>query len=100
MTVEKQKEGNKLIVSVIGRLDTNTSPELEADVNSDLEGITELYFDFQELDYISSAGLRVVLMFHKYMNNLKGKLVICSPKAEVMEVFDMTGFSTFLNIRE
>ncbi len=100
MRIMKEKLENKLIVSVIGRLDTNTSVELETSVKEDMDGVTDLYFDFQELDYISSAGLRVVLMYHKLMNSLSGKLTICNPKEAVMDVFDMTGFSTFLNIKE
>lgn len=100
MTIEKNKENELLTVSVIGRLDTNTAPQLEESLNNDLNGIKTLNLDFKALDYISSAGLRVVLILHKHMASVGGKLNILSPKDEVLEVFDMTGFSTFLSIKE
>ena len=100
MRIEKKSEDNKLTVGVIGKLDTNTAPELEASVNESIDGVKELVFDFSELNYISSAGLRVVLIFHKLMTSKAGKLVIYKPNDDVMDIFDMTGFSTFLNIKE
>lgn len=100
MEIIKNKNNNSLVVKVVGRLDTNTAPELEKSVNEDVKGLSLLTFNFESLDYISSAGLRVVLMFHKLMSGNKGKLIVTHPKDEVMEVFDMTGFSGFLNIEE
>lgn len=91
---------NKLYVRIIGRLDTNTAPDLENAIKNNLGNVKELNLDLKDLDYISSAGLRIILMFHKQMSTNEGKLFVLSPKDEVMEVFDMTGFSTFLNIRE
>ena len=61
---------------------------------------TELNLDLAQLDYISSAGLRVILKFHKHLKSNNGSLIILNPKDEVLEIFDMTGFSTFLNIKE
>ena len=100
MRIEKNNNENVLTVKVIGKLDTNTAPELEASVNEDIKDIKELVFDFSDLNYISSAGLRVVLIFHKLMASRTGKLIIYKPNDDVMEIFDMTGFSTFLNIKE
>ena len=85
MEVKIEKDNGLLNAIITGRLDTNTAPELEIMVN---------------LDYISSAGLRVILIFHKQMAALGGGLVILNPKEEVMDVFDMTGFSSFLKIKE
>ncbi|MBR6072089.1 MAG: STAS domain-containing protein [Acholeplasmatales bacterium] len=100
MDVNVELIENKLYVRVAGRLDTNTAPELEGSIKNSLDGVKELNLDLKDLDYISSAGLRIILMFHKQMTSNNGKLFVLSPKDEVMEVFDMTGFSTFLNIRE
>ncbi len=100
MEINKVVEDNKLTVEVSGRLDTNTAPELEESINEDIQGIKDLNFGFKDLDYISSAGLRVILKFHKQMTSVGGTLSIISPKDEVLEVFDMTGFSTFLTIKE
>lgn len=91
---------NKLYIHISGRLDTNTAPDLENAIKTNLLDSKELNLDLKDLDYISSAGLRVILMYHKHMTSENGKLYVLSPKEEVMEVFDMTGFSTFLNIRE
>ena len=100
MEISKVKNSGKLEVEVIGRLDTNTAPELENSISDDLEGIKELDINLKNLDYISSAGLRVILKLHKLMASNGANLYVINPKDEVMEVFDMTGFSTFLNIKE
>jgi anti-sigma B factor antagonist len=100
MDIKKEIKDEVLNVFISGRLDTNTAPELEASVNDDIVGIKELNFNLKNLDYISSAGLRVILKFHKQMTTVGGTLNIISPKDEVVEVFDMTGFSTFLTIKE
>jgi anti-sigma B factor antagonist len=100
MRIEKEVKDEVLTIKVEGRLDTNTAPELEDSVNDDIVGIKVLNIDLKNLDYISSAGLRVVLIFHKAMSASGGKLIISNPKEEVMDVFDMTGFSSFLNIEE
>ena len=89
MQINKNQEGNKLTLAPIGRVDTITSPELEAAVV--LDGIDELVFDLAQVDYISSAGLRVLLSSQKRM---AGKVMkIANSKPAVKEVFDITGFS-------
>lgn len=100
MEIKKEIKEETLNVVVSGRLDTNTAPELESAVTDDIVGIKDLNFDFEKLDYISSAGLRVILKFHKQMTSVGGTLTIFHPTDEVLEVFDMTGFSTFLTIKE
>lgn len=100
MDILLEKNDKKLNISLVGRLDTNTAPEFDNKLADEIEGINEIIINLVDLDYISSAGLRVVLKYHKQMASVKGKLVIVKPKEEVMEVFDMTGFSTFLNIEE
>ena len=100
MKVTKEMNDNILKVRLVGRLDTNTAPALDNDLKDDLEVAERLELDLRELDYISSAGLRTILVFHKKMNAKKGTLVVQHPKDEVMEVFDMTGFSSFLNIED
>ena len=100
MNIVKEKENDILNVSLEGRLDTNTAPELESSLNDSIDGIKTINLDFKKLNYVSSAGLRVLLIFHKKMTSLKGSLNILHPTDEVVEVFDITGFSTFLNIKE
>ena len=89
MQINKNQEGGKLVLSPIGRVDTITSPELEAAVVTD--GIDELVFDLAQVDYISSAGLRVLLSAQKRMAGKSMK--IANAKPAVKEVFDITGFS-------
>ena len=89
MQINKNQEGNKLTLAPIGRVDTITSPELEAAVV--LDGIEELVFDLSQVDYISSAGLRVLLSSQKKMAGKSMKIVNAKPA--VKEVFDITGFS-------
>ena len=94
----KREEGsNELIVKVSGRLDSANSPELEGLVSQSLEGVESLSFDFSELDYISSAGLRVLLYAQKVMNN-QGKMVITGANDVVKEIFEVTGFSDILTV--
>ena len=89
MQINKNQEGGKLVLAPIGRVDTITSPELEAAVVTD--GIDELVFDLAQVDYISSAGLRVLLAAQKRMAGKSMK--IANVKPAVKEVFDITGFS-------
>ena len=100
MEIVKNKDGLKLAVKIIGRLDTNTAPELDNELKGDLEAVERIELDLKDLDYISSAGLRTILVIHKQMAAKRGSLVVLHPKDEVMEVFDMTGFSSFLNIED
>lgn len=97
MTIRKEAKDSKLNIALEGRLDTNTSPELEEELKSSLEGVKELVFDFIQLDYISSAGLRVLLAAQKKMNQ-QGTMTVCNVNDTVMEVFEVTGFADLLTI--
>lgn len=97
MTINKKVDGTELTLAVEGRLDTVTAPELEAALKSSLDGIKELVFDFAALEYVSSAGLRVLLSAQKIMNK-QGSMVIRNVGEMVMEVFEVTGFSDILTI--
>lgn len=97
MTIQKKTDGTTLSIGVEGRLDTMTAPELEAAVRESIDGITELVFDFGALEYVSSAGLRVLLSAQKTMNK-QGSMVIKNVCETVMEVFEVTGFSDILTI--
>ena len=97
MTIEKYQNGTELTVAPEGRLDTATAPELEKALKESLAGVTELVMDFAKLDYISSAGLRVLLSAHKTMSRQGGMKVI-HVNDIIMEVFEVTGFSDILQI--
>lgn len=97
MKIENTKNGAALVLKVTGRLDTTTAPELEAALKDSLEGITDLTFDFADLEYISSAGLRVLLIAIKKMN-AQGTLVVKNANELVMEVFEVTGFKDLMTI--
>jgi len=99
MTIEKKLDGSKMTVAIKGRLDTTTAPQLEAELRSGLDGITDLVFDFTDLEYISSAGLRVLLSTQKTMNR-QGTMVVRNVNADVMEVLEVTGFVDILTIEE
>lgn len=99
MEIIKKSEGNKLVVEVQGRLDTVTAPDLEQELSSILDSTESLVLDFAKLDYISSAGLRVLLSTQKKLMD-KGGMTITNVNEEVMEVFDITGFSTILTIEK
>ena len=97
MTITKNLNGTALEIALAGRLDTMTAPELEAELNKDLGGADSLTLDFGKLDYISSAGLRVLLTAHKAMT-AKGGMKICNVNEVVQEVFEVTGFADILTI--
>ena len=97
MTIEKKMNGNALEIAVEGRLDTMTAPELEAELNKSLEGAETLTMDFSKLEYISSAGLRVLLSAHKAMS-AKGGMKVTHVNEIVQEVFEVTGFADILTI--
>ena len=99
MEIVKTLEEKKLTVALEGRLDTTTAPELETVLNESLEGVEELVFDFAKLEYISSAGLRVLLAAQKKMN-AQGAMKIVEVNEVIKEVFDVTGFSDILTIEE
>ena len=97
MKIEKIQENDTLTVSLEGRLDTLTAPELGNEIQGKLDGVKNLVFDFAKLAYISSAGLRILLSAQKVMNK-QGSMVIKNAGPEVKEIFDVTGYSRFLNI--
>jgi anti-sigma B factor antagonist len=97
MTINKTLDGNTLNVALEGRLDTVTAPELEASLREDLDKIDSLVLDFSKLEYISSAGLRVLLSAHKSMAG-KGGMKVKNVNEIVNEVFEVTGFSDILTI--
>ena len=98
MTIDQKREGEKLSLIIDGRLDTTTAPQLEVVVRTALEGVNELIINLSKLEYISSAGLRVLLSAQKTMNK-QGEMVITGVTDTVMEVFDVTGFTDILNIQ-
>lgn len=95
MEIIKTKKETSLSIALQGRLDTTTAPQLEAELL--LDGITELVLDFSELEYISSAGLRVLLSAQKVMSK-QGAMILRGVNEEIMEVFEITGFSDILTI--
>lgn len=97
MTIQKNKNDSALTLVLEGRLESTTAPELDSVVKSGLDGISDLTFDFTDLEYISSAGLRVLLAAQKIMNG-QGKMKITGANEIVTEVFKITGFSDFLTI--
>ena len=97
MTVNKTIENGKAVFALEGRLDTNTTPELENELKGVFDGLTELIFDFAKLDYISSAGLRVLLAAQKEMNS-RGTMKVKNVNETISEVFEVTGFSDILTI--
>ena len=97
MDIKKIENGNAVTLDLTGRLDTTTAPQLEAELQACLDTAEELTLDFAKLDYISSAGLRVLLATQKVMGK-KGGMKLCNVCAEIMEVFEITGFSDILTI--
>ena len=97
MTIEKKEDGRCLTVAVGGRLDTTTAPQLDNALQG-LDNVETLTLDFGELAYVSSAGLRVLLSTQKRMNQLGGKMVVRNVCEDIMDVFDLTGFSDILTI--
>ncbi len=97
MIIEKKIENEKVTLTVSGRLDTTTAPELEAALDEVLENTKELIFNLENLEYISSAGLRVILKAQKSMNT-KGSMKLTGVNDSIIEVFDITGFLDILTI--
>ncbi len=97
MTITKTQNGNALTLAPEGRLDTMTAPELEKEIKDSIEGIASLTFDLKGLEYISSAGLRVLLAAQKAMN-ARGEMKVCNVNETVAEIFEVTGFNDILNI--
>lgn len=99
MIVTKTKAGNTLTVALDGRMDAVSAPKLEEELKAELGTVTDLTIDLEKLVYTSSAGLRVLLSMQKTMNS-KGSMVIRNVRPEIMEIFDMVGFTDLLNIED
>ena len=97
MTINKIANGSQLTVALDGRLDTTTAPQLDDELKTALDGITKLDFDLANLEYISSAGLRVLLSVQKVMNK-QGEMVVKNANEEIKEIFEVTGFVDILTI--
>ena len=97
LNIEKKLDGNTLTVALEGRLDTTTAPQLEAELKAALDGADSLILDFEKLEYISSAGLRVLLSAQKMMSK-KGGMKILHVSDVIMEIFEVTGFIDILTI--
>ena len=97
LTINKSIDGSKALFSLEGRLDTVTAPDLEKELKDSLDGITELQLDFAKLEYISSAGLRVLLAAQKTMTK-QGAMTLTHVNETIMEIFEVTGFSDILTI--
>ena len=97
MNIKKQLNGTELTISLSGALDTENAPKLEEVMNESLTGVTSLIIDLKDLNYISSSGLRVLLMASKTMNR-QGPMVVKNPNEVVSEVFEFTGFDDILTI--
>ena len=97
MTIEIKRNAEETLIKLEGRLDTTTAPALDKTINNDVEGTTKLVLDLKSLEYISSAGLRVLLSAQKRMQK-SGSMKVTNVCEEVMEVFEMTGFADILTI--
>ena len=97
MTIEIKRNAEELVLQIVGRLDTTTAPALEKAIMENMNGIKNLTLDFKGLEYISSAGLRVLLSAQKKMQQI-GKMKVINVCEEVMEVFEITGFADILVI--
>ena len=97
MTIEKNLNGSELTVTITGRLDTTTAPQLEAELKQSVNGVEKLVLDFAALEYLSSAGLRVLLSAQKIMNK-QGEMIIKNVNDTINEIFEVTGFIDILTI--
>ncbi len=98
MKVEKERNGEQLKVKVIGSIDANTDKELLAQLDGELEGVSELRFDMTDMDYISSAGLRVMLEFYQTIEDNNGKMALDHVREDLLEIFKLTKFTDFIEI--
>ena len=97
MNIQKTVSGTTLMVALEGRLDTTTAPKLEEELRGSVAGVSRLVFDLAKLEYVSSAGLRVLLAMQKLMNR-QGAMLLRNVNEAVMKVFEVTGFSDILRI--
>lgn len=99
MTIKKTVDGSTLVLALEGRLDTTTAPQLENELKVSLYDIKELTLDMENLEYLSSAGLRVLLAAQKQMQKQQGNMVIVNVNEIIMEVFEITGFVDIITIK-
>lgn len=97
MSIDKNLNGTELTITLTGRMDTTTAPQLENELKASLDGVESLVLDFAGLDYLSSAGLRVLLAAQKQMNK-QGSMVVRNVNETIAEIFDVTGFCDILTI--
>ena len=97
LNINKTIDNDQAVLTLEGRLDTITAPQLEDAIKSEISGLTQLTLDFDQLEYISSAGLRVMLMAQKIMDK-QGKMTIVDANDDILEIFEVTGFSEILTI--
>lgn len=97
MNIDKKLNGSELYIELTGRLDTTTAPQLEAELKHNISGIERLVFDFMKLEYLSSAGLRVLLSAQKVMNK-QGEMIVKNVNETITDIFEVTGFSDILTI--
>ena len=97
MEIKKTKNGNELIFAIQGRLDTTTAPQFEAELKQNIDGVEMLILDLVDLEYLSSAGLRVLLTAQKIMNK-QGEMIVRNANETISEIFEVTGFSDILTI--
>lgn len=97
MELTQNREGSKLTICINGRVDTTTAPQLDSYISENLDGVTELVLDLKDMPYTSSAGLRVLLKVQKQMST-QGAMKVINVTDDVMEIFEMTGFTDFLTI--
>lgn len=98
LNITKKIENQTLTISLDGRLDTITAPQLETEIKDSLDGVNAIIMDFNKLEYISSAGLRVLLSAQKIMN-VQGKMEVINVNQAVMDIFEVTGFTDILTIK-
>ena len=98
MTMNNQLDGTSLTIAIEGRVDTQTAPQLEENIKNSIEGVTDLVLDFTQVGYISSAGLRAVLAAQNWMDAKGGSMVIRGAAKNIVGVFKVTGFDTFLTM--
>jgi anti-sigma B factor antagonist len=97
MEITVNKNGSELTISPVGRIDTSTAPQLKQTVDENISGVTDLTFDFKNLNYLSSAGLRALMSTQKIMKN-QGKMKLINVNEDVMDIFDMTGLTDVFTI--
>lgn len=97
MEITVNKNGSELTISPVGRIDTSTAPQLKQTVDENIGGVTDLTFDFKNLNYLSSAGLRALMSTQKIMKN-QGKMRLINVNEDVMDIFDMTGLTDVFDI--